>query len=80
MYLTNFKLVIYLTNFKLVMYLTNLKLVIHMTNFKLVKNCNQYRIGRNNQYLIGYVRLTNLNWLQPIKIGHFNQFVFTVHL
>ena len=22
--------------------------------------------------------ITNLNWLQPIKIGHFNQFVFTV--
>ena len=59
MYLTNFKMVIYLTNFKWVMYLTNSKLVIQMTNFKLVKNCNQYRIGQNNQYLTGYVRLTN---------------------
>ena len=24
------------------------------------------------------VKITTLNWLQPIKIGHFNQFVFTV--
>ena len=24
------------------------------------------------------VKITNLNWLQPIKIGHFDQFVFTV--
>ena len=55
-----------MTNFKLVMYLTNLKLVIHMTNFKLVQLTNSYwsKIATNtelvkNQYLIGYVRLTN---------------------
>ena len=61
-----------------------------MTNFKLVQLTNsnwsnEYRIGRNNQYLIVYVKLTNSsigdNYQFKLVTTNksFNQFVFTVY-